>query len=95
MAVGAQVQVRVRLFGLGKSAASQAESTRHLKAGTTVATLWEELHAEARPGERLASIPRDGLLALLNGRPLRTLTDWDMAAGDGDTVVFMPKAFGG
>ncbi len=93
--VAARVEVQVRLFGLGKSAASQVDLARLLEVGATVATLWELLRTEAQPGDRLATMPREGLLALLNGRPLRTLAEWDVAAGDGDTVVFMPKAFGG
>jgi molybdopterin converting factor small subunit len=89
------VEVQVRLFGLGKGAASQLHLTRILEPGATVAALWEGLRLEAQPGDRLSSIPREGLLALLNGRPLRTLAEWDVAVGMGDTVVFMPKAFGG
>jgi molybdopterin converting factor small subunit len=93
MAKGAKVWVR--LFGLGKGAASQLHLTRLVGPGATVTALWEGLRTEAQPGDRLASIPREGLLALLNGRPLRTLAEWDAAIGEGDTVVFMPKAFGG
>jgi hypothetical protein len=75
-----EVNVRVRLFGLGKSAASRVDLARLLEEGTTVAALWEELRAEARPGDRLATMPSEGLLALLNGRPLRTRAEWDVAA---------------
>jgi len=44
---------------------------------------------------KLATVDRKAVLALLNGRPLRTLAEWETQLSDDDTVVYMPKAFGG
>lgn len=69
--------------------------TRTLECGTTISVLWESLRHEASPEEKLATIDPKGMLALLNGRPLRSLAEWDTQLSDNDTVVYMPKAFGG
>jgi len=88
-------RITLRLFGLGKGDASKETLTRTIEPGTTVAGLWESLRRQARPGEKLTVIDARGLLALVNGRPLRTLEEWNTEVVDGDTVVYMPKAFGG
>jgi molybdopterin converting factor small subunit len=88
-------QVTLRLFGLGKGDASTVHLTRTIEPGTTISVLWESLRGEAPPGGKLATIDPKGVLALLNGRPLRSLAEWDTQVSDDDTVVYMPKAFGG
>jgi hypothetical protein len=88
-------QIFLRLFGLGEGDASQQTLTLSVEPGTTVYALWEGLSREAPPGAKMATIEPAGLLALLNGRPLRTQAEWGSPVCDGDTVVYMPKAFGG
>jgi molybdopterin converting factor small subunit len=88
-------QVHLRLFGLGKGAASKARLTQALEPGTTVKTLWEDLRRDSGPGDNMATIDREGLLVLVNGRPIRFLAGWETQVVDNDSVSFMPKAFGG
>jgi molybdopterin converting factor small subunit len=88
-------QVHLRLFGLGKGAASKAHLTQAIEPGTTVSTLWEGLRRDSGPGDKLATIDREGLLVLVNGRPIRFLAGWETEVADNDSVSFMPKAFGG
>jgi molybdopterin converting factor small subunit len=88
-------QVYLRLFGLGKGAASKADLTQAIEPGTTVSALWEGLRCNAGPGDTLATIDREGLLVLVNGRPIRFLAGWETQVADNDSVSFMPKAFGG
>jgi molybdopterin converting factor small subunit len=88
-------QVYLRLFGLGKGAASKAHLTQAIGPGTTISTLWEGLRRDAEPGDRLATIDREGLLVLVNGQPIRFLAGWETQVADNDSVSFMPKAFGG
>jgi molybdopterin converting factor small subunit len=88
-------QVYLRLFGLGREHAGQVQSARPLEPGTTVLMLWEGLRREAAPGDRMATIDEEGLLVLVNGHPLRTRAEWHTQLAEGDTVTYMPKAFGG
>jgi molybdopterin converting factor small subunit len=88
-------QVHLRLFGLGKGAASKVHLTQAIEPGTTVSTLWDGLRRDSDPGDRLATIDRAGLLALVNGRPIGLLAGWETQVTDNDSVSFMPKAFGG
>lgn len=88
-------EVHLKLFGLGKGDASRAHLTLTIEPGTTIKVLWEGLRRESGPGERLATIDRRGMLVLVNGRQIRLLSGWDTTVDDGDTVSFMPKAFGG
>ena len=88
-------QVHLRLFGLGKGAASRAHLTQSIEPGTTVSTLWEVLRRESGPGDKMATIDREGLLVLVNGRPIRFLAGWETQLADNDSISFMPKAFGG
>jgi len=88
-------QVTLRLFGLGKGDASRENLSRAIEPGTTISALWESLRCEALPGVKLATVDRKAVLALLNGRPLRTMAEWETQLSDDDTVVYMPKAFGG
>jgi molybdopterin converting factor small subunit len=88
-------QLTVRLFGLRKNDAGWESHTRTLEPGMTVSALWENLRREAQPGEKLFTIDAKGMLALLNGRALRSLTEWDTEVSENDTVTYMPKAFGG
>ncbi len=88
-------QVHLRLFGLGKGDASKVHLTKAIEPGTTVGTLWEGLRRDADPGNNMATIDREGLLVLVNGRPIRFLAGWETKLADDDSVSFMPKAFGG
>lgn len=89
------MQVFVKLFGLGKGDASRVHLTRPLEPGTTVHILWQRLCEEAARDEKMATIDPRALLAVVNGRPLRSPAEWEAELKDEDTVVYMPKAFGG
>lgn len=88
-------RVHLRLFGLGRGDASKVHLTQAVEPGTTVSRLWEDLRRDADPGDNMTTIDREGLLALVNGRPIRHLAGWETEVADGDTVSYMPKAFGG
>ena len=88
-------QVHLRLFGLGKGDASKVHLTQAIEPDTTVSALWEALRRDADPGENMATIDREGLLVLVNGRPIGHLAGWETQVADNDSVSFMPKAFGG
>jgi molybdopterin converting factor small subunit len=88
-------QVHLRLFGLGKGDASKVHRTQTIEPDTTVATLWEILQRDADSGDNVATIDREGLLVLVNGRPIRHLAGWETQVAEDDNVSFMPKAFGG
>ena len=103
------MEVHLRLFGLGKQAAGRTKSTMHLVHGSTVGSLMETLRTE---GSHLsAHLPfdpstglrtsfaqdkaEDRLLILVNGRSVHILQGLDTPLADGDRVTIMPKAFGG
>ena len=88
-------QVHLRLFGLGKGDASKVHLTQAIEPDTTVSALWEALRRDADPSDNMATIDREGLLVLVNGRPIRHLAGWETQLADNDSVSFMPKAFGG
>lgn len=85
----------MRLFGLGRKDASKVNLAQSIEPGTTVCALWQAVQCESAPGEKLAVIDREALLVLVNGRPIRFLAGWETQVADGDTVTYMPKAFGG
>lgn len=89
--------IRLRLFGLSQAHGSRIEEEfLPCAEGMTVGRLWAELQRRADPGAPLASLPRDMVLALVNGVPVQRLDQgWDALIGEGDTVTFMVKAFGG
>ncbi|RPI49325.1 MAG: hypothetical protein EHM56_12540 [Chloroflexi bacterium] len=88
-------QVVVRLFGLGEGDASRKTLTRTVEPGTTIQMLWDSLRREAGPSDKLRTVEREGLLVLVNGRPIRREAEWQMTVSEDDTVSYMPKAFGG
>ncbi|TEU13219.1 MAG: MoaD/ThiS family protein [Anaerolineales bacterium] len=103
------MEIHLRLFGLGEQAAGRTESTMHLSRGDTVGSLMEALRTEGSYlSARLPFNPSTGLrtnfaqnkaedrlLILVNGRSVHTLQDLDTPLTDGDQVTIMPKAFGG
>jgi molybdopterin converting factor small subunit len=88
-------EVHLRLFGLGKGDASKVHLTQPIEPDTTVSALWEGLRRDADLDDNMATIDREGLLVLVNGRPIRHLAGWETQVADNDSVSFMPKAFGG
>jgi molybdopterin synthase sulfur carrier subunit len=92
------IEIRLRLFGLGKQAAGRTERTVHLGQGDTVGALMEALRTE---GSYLSAhlkefaVTEDRLLILVNGRSVHVLQGLDTPLADGDRVTIMPKAFGG
>ncbi len=91
-----QGTIRLRLFGLrGTKIARVEEECVPLAAAVTVGGLWSSLQRAADPRSPLASLQRDLVLALVNGRPIHFLAGWETPLHDGDTVTYMPKAFGG
>ena len=93
------MEIHLRLFGLGKRAAGRTERTVHLDRGDTVGALMEALRAvegsylSARLKE--FAVIEDRLLILVNGRSVHILQGLDTSLADGDQVTIMPKAFGG
>jgi len=90
-------KVRLRLFGLrGPKMGRIDEETFPLSPNLTVGKVWSELQRASDLHAPLASLPRDMVLALVNGTPVQRLAEgWDTCLVDGDTVTFMVKAFGG
>ena len=92
------MEIHMRLFGLGEQAAGRKESTMHLSRGDTVGSLMEALRIE---GSCLSAhlkefaVAEDRLLILVNGRSVHILQGLDTPLTDGDQVTIMPKAFGG
>lgn len=88
--------VHLRLFGLQRASDSNIrKGTFPFSTGLTVAQLWEELQQTSQPGSPMATLPRDKVLALVNGLPVQRLDEWATLLKAGDTVTFMAKAFGG
>jgi molybdopterin synthase sulfur carrier subunit len=93
------IEIHLRLFGLGKQAAGRMESALHLSQGDTVGVLMEALrtvegsYLSARLKE--FAVTEDRLLILVNGRSVHILQGLDTPLADGDRVTIMPKAFGG
>ena len=90
-------KICLRLFGLrGPKVGRIEEESFPLSPNLTVGKVWGELQRSAAPHSPLASLPRDMVLALVNGTPVQRLAGgWDTSLRDGDTVAFMVKAFGG
>jgi molybdopterin synthase sulfur carrier subunit len=92
------MEIHLRLFGLGEQAAGRTESTMHLVRGSTVGSLMAALRTE---GSYLSAhfkefaVAEDRLLILVNGRSVHILQGLDTPLADGDQVTIMPKAFGG
>ena len=103
------MEVHLRLFGLGGQAAGRTESTMHLVRGKTVGSLMAALRTEGSylsaylpfdPSTGLRTSfaqdkAEDRLLILVNGRSVHILQGLDTTLTDGDQVTIMPKAFGG
>jgi molybdopterin synthase sulfur carrier subunit len=92
------MEIHLRLFGLGKQAARRTERTVHLDRGDTVGALMEALRTVE--GSYLSAglefaVTEDRLLILVNGRSVHILQGLDTPLADGDQVTIMPKAFGG
>jgi molybdopterin converting factor small subunit len=93
------MEIYLRLFGLGKRAAGRTERTVHLDQGDTVNALMEFLRTvegsclSARLKE--FAVTEDRLLILVNGRSVHILQGLDTSLADRDQVTIMPKAFGG
>jgi molybdopterin converting factor small subunit len=93
------MEILLRLFGLGKQAAGRTERTVHLDQGDTVNALIEALrtvegsYLSARLKE--LAVTEDRLLILVNGRSVHILQGLDTPLADRDQVTIMPKAFGG
>jgi molybdopterin converting factor small subunit len=88
--------IRLRLFGLrGPRMARIEEETFPSSPGLTVGRVWSELQRTAESTAPLASLPRDVMLALVNGAPIQRLAGWETPLTVGDTVTFMVKAAGG
>jgi molybdopterin converting factor small subunit len=104
------MEIHLRLFGLGEQAAGRTESMMHLSQGDTVGSLMETLRT-VEGNSLLAHLPfdpstglrtssaqgkaEDRLLILVNGRSVHLLQGLDTPLTDGDRVTIMPKAFGG
>lgn len=89
-------QIHLRLFGLqGPKDSRIGTATFPFSTGLTVAELWEGLRQTAKPDAPMARLPRDKVLALVNGTPIQRLSEWATVLKAGDTVTFMAKAFGG
>ena len=95
------MEIHLRLFGLGEQAAGRTESTVRLSPGDTVGSLMEALRTES---SYLSAYPPfgfaqdkavDRLLILVNGRSVHILQGLDTPLAHGDQVTIMPKAFGG
>ena len=92
------MEVHLRLFGLGEQAAGRTESTMHLVRGSTVGSLMAALHTEGSylPAHfKEFAVAEDRLLILVNSRSVHILQGLDTPLTDGDQVTIMPKAFGG
>ena len=104
------MEVHLRLFGLGEQAAGRTKSTMHLSRGATVGSLMETLCTgegsclsarfpfDPSTGLRTSFAQgraQDRLLILVNGRSVHILQGLDTPLADGDRVTIMPKAFGG
>jgi molybdopterin converting factor small subunit len=104
------MEIHLRLFGLGEQAAGRTERTIHLSQGDTVSSLMETLrtvegsslsaHFPFDPSTELRTSSAQGkaedrLLILVNGRSVHILQGLDTPLADGDQVTIMPKAFGG
>jgi molybdopterin converting factor small subunit len=88
------MEIHLRLFGLGEQAAGRTDSTMQLAWGDTVGSLTEALRTVE--GNYLSAHPaEDRLLILVNGRSIHLLQGLNTPLTDGDRVTIMPKAFGG
>lgn len=88
--------IHLRLFGLQRPNDSRiGTATFSFSTGLTVAELWDELRRTAQPDSPMAQLPREKVLALVNGAPIQRLDDWATVLKAGDTITFMAKAFGG
>ena len=88
-------QVQLRLFGLREGHSRLNKISQIINQSKTVGDLWNDLQGMAEPGDRLAAIDREGILALVNGRPIHLLQGWETMVVDQDQVTFMLKTAGG
>jgi len=93
-AIENQIEIHLRLFGLGKQAAGREEQAVRLTGGDTVSTLVKRLRS-GHDNRLPAHLSEEGLLILVNGRSVHLLQGLDTPLTNGDQVTIMPKAFGG
>ncbi len=95
MMPSARINLSIRLFGMRGKDAGINFLPEIVQSGTTVQDIWSSLQGEADPGERLATVPRDALLVLVNGEPIDYGDGWDTILYDGDEITYMVKTSGG
>ena len=88
-------KVSIRLFGMQNGHARLNKFDLNIKTGMTIQELWDQVQSSAKPGERLATVDQDALLALINGRPIHYTDGWDTQLNADDQVTFMLKTAGG
>ncbi len=87
--------VKIKLFGLKGSSSSKTQLTESVENGTTIDDVWLKLRSEANPDDKIATIDRRILLALINGTPIAYLNGWETSLVDGDQITFLIKTAGG
>ncbi len=92
-----QGAIQLRLFGVlrGRRMNRIEKQTFPFSPNLTVGKVLSELQSCAEPASPLATLHRDALLVLVNGRPIQHLDGWDTLLSRGDTLTLMVKAFGG
>ena len=88
-------EVKIRCFGLRRSAAQPTRLRQTLGGPTTVGQLWQRLLESGEVGGELGRVDREALLVLINGRPIHMLRGWNTPLADGDEVTFMLQVAGG
>jgi molybdopterin converting factor small subunit len=95
MTAAVGIQVSVKTFGLCGGDSVARRTPAFLPQGATVGNLVDRLRSQAAPTERLAAVPPDALLILINGRPIQYLGGWSTRLADGDEIAMLLKTAGG
>jgi len=88
-------KVSIRLYGMQNGHSRINKFDLSIETGMTIQEVWDRVQGSAKSGERLATIDREALLALVNGRPIHYSDGWDTQLCDDDQVTFMLKTAGG
>ena len=95
MMSSASINLSIRLFGMRGKDAGMNLLPETVQIGSSVQDIWSSLQSEADPDERLATVPSEALLVLVNGSPIEYGDGWETILNEGDEVTYMIKTSGG
>lgn len=89
------LKVKIKLYGLIGGSATKTRLIQSHTPGSTIEDIWQKLHSESNPEDKIVFVDRQILLVLINGTPIDYLDGWETRLADDDQITFMIKTAGG